>query len=228
MRVLIVNPNTSQGVTARIDAAARAVAAPGDRFTTVSAAFGPALIVTEADAEEATAGVLRVIADHIATAGAPDGIVLASFGDTGAAEVRAALPAMPVIGIAEAAFATARRIGGPFAIVTFAPEVAPPLRAKAEALGVGAQLAQVRALPGPLACPPAEIADRLGAALTALCHEVAGDGVVSIVLGGGPLAGLAARIAPHCPVPVIDGTQEAIAHLRETHAARADSVQAQR
>ncbi|MBF9059110.1 aspartate/glutamate racemase family protein, partial [Rhodobacterales bacterium HKCCSP123] len=50
MRVLVVNPNTSQGVTDRIGAAAQAAAAPGDRITTVSAAFGPALIVTEADA----------------------------------------------------------------------------------------------------------------------------------------------------------------------------------
>jgi Asp/Glu/hydantoin racemase len=219
MRVLIVNPNTSQGVTDRIAAAAQAVARPGERFTTVSAAFGPALIVTEADAEQATEGVLRAVADHVAAEGAPDGIVLASFGDTGAAEVRAALPAVPVIGIAEAGFAAARRIGGPYAIVTFAPEVAPPLRAKADALGAGDTLAHVRALPGPLAFPPAEIADRLRAPLTQLCREVAGDGVASIVLGGGPLAGLAARIAPHCPVPVIDGTQEAIAHLRGVHAA---------
>jgi Asp/Glu/hydantoin racemase len=58
-----------------------------------------------------------------------------------------------------------------------------------------------------------------------LCRACAAKGAQSIVLGGGPLAGLAARIAPHCPVPVIDGTQAAIARLRaqlaaETGAAR--------
>jgi Asp/Glu/hydantoin racemase len=33
-------------------------------------------------------------------------------------------------------------------------------------------------------------------------------------MGGGPLAGLAARIAPLCDVPVIDGTVEALRHIR--------------
>ncbi|MBF9061479.1 hypothetical protein HKCCSP123_20050, partial [Rhodobacterales bacterium HKCCSP123] len=151
---------------------------------------------------------------HLARDGQPDGIVLASFGDTGAAEVRAALPDTPVIGIAEAAFAKARVLGGPVAIVTFAPEVAPPLRLKAEQHGLADRLMRVATLPGPLDCPPAEIADRLGAALQALCLDCAAEGAASIVLGGGPLAGLAARIAPLCPVPVIDGTVEAILQLR--------------
>ncbi len=214
MRVLVVNPNTTQGVTDRIGSAAQAAAAPGDRITTVSAAFGPALIVTEEDGAEATAGVLRAISHHLTSDGQPDGIVLASFGDTGAAEVRATLPDVPVIGIAEAAFAKARSLGGPMAIVTFAPEVAPPLRAKAEQHGLAERLARIATLPGPLACPPAEIADRLAGPLTQLCLDCAADGVESIVLGGGPLAGLAARIAPICPVPVIDGTVEAIHALR--------------
>jgi Asp/Glu/hydantoin racemase len=226
MRVLVVNPNTSQGVTDRIAAAAQAVAAPGEQITTVSAAFGPPLIVTDTDAAEATAGVLRAISRHIAAEGAPDGIVLASFGDTGAAEVRAALPAVPVIGIAEAAFAKARSLGGPMAIVTFAPEVAPPLRAKAEQHGLGDRLARVATLPGPLDCAPAEIADHLAEPLTALCLDCASDGMASIVLGGGPLAGLAARIAPLCPVPVIDGTVEAILHLRAAHATGRDAARA--
>ena len=47
MRLLIVNPNTSEGVTRRIDAAAQAVARDGDMFKTVSAEFGPELIVNE-------------------------------------------------------------------------------------------------------------------------------------------------------------------------------------
>ena len=102
MRLLIVNPNTSAGVTARIDAAAQAVAGPGDRFVTVSALSVPPLIVTEADTQAAIAGVLGAVAQHQDTV---DGIVLASFGDTGAAEVRAAYPHLPVLGIAEAAFA---------------------------------------------------------------------------------------------------------------------------
>jgi len=61
---------------------------------------------------------------------------------------------------------------------------------------------------------PADIADTLAAPLAALCQKCADEGAHSIVLGGGPLAGLASRIAPDCAVPVVDGTQEAIAQMR--------------
>jgi len=212
MRLLIVNPNTSPGVTARIDATAQAVAKPGDRFTTVSAASGPALIVTEADAETATHGVLQAIAAH---EGPIDGIVLASFGDTGAREVRRRYPDLPVLGIAEAAFAEVRRIGGPFAIVTFAPEVAGPLSEKAAEHGVAGALMRVASPALPLAHDPADVADRMLPALLALCHGCEAEGAGSIVLGGGPLAGLAGRIAPSCTVRVVDGTQSAVGQLRE-------------
>ena len=211
MRLLIVNPNTSWGVTRRIAGAAEAVARPGDDFTTLQAAFGPELIVTAADGEEATRGVLETIRKY---GDRPDGIVLASFGDTGAERVRAAWPDIPVIGIAEAAFAATQRIGGTFSIVTFAPEVAPPLRQKAEEHGVAGALLRIAALEEPLKGDPAEIADELAAPLTSLCAICAEEGADSIVLGGGPLAGLAGRIALSCPVPVIDGTQEAVAQLR--------------
>ena len=213
MRLLIVNPNTSAGVTARIDAAAQAVAGPGDCFVTVSALSGPPLIVTEADTQAAIAGVLGAVAQHQDTV---DGIVLASFGDTGAAEVRAAYPHLPVLGIAEAAFAEVRKMGGAFAIVTFAPEVAGPLLAMAARHGVGERLLKVAHLPDRLRHRPDEIADALFEPLAELCRDCAAQGAQSIVLGGGPLAGLAARIAPGCRVRVIDGTQAAIAALR-TH-----------
>lgn len=211
MRVLIVNPNTSAGVTARIDAAAQAVATQGDRFTTMSALSGPPLIVTEADTQAAIAGVLETIAAH---SGPLDGIILASFGDTGAAQVRAAYPHVPVLGIAEAAFAAVKALSGPFTIVTFAPEVAGPLLTKARAHGVGDRLLRVAALPEPLRHDPAEIAEALFAPLASLCRACAAEGAQAIVLGGGPLAGLAAQIAPQCPVPVIDGTQAAIQQMR--------------
>ncbi len=211
MRLLVVNPNTSQGITDRIAQAAQSAARVDEHVTTLSAAFGPQLIVTPEDGAEATRGVIETIRaqDHL-----PDGIVLASFGDTGSAEVRALWPDIPVIGIAEAAFETVRRVGGPFAIVTFAPEVAPPLRDKAFEHGVGDHLMRVAAYPEPLLGDPAHVADDRFASLLDLCHACVTDGAACIVMGGGPLAGLAARIAPRCPVPIIDGTVEAVGQIR--------------
>lgn len=216
MRVLIVNPNTSPGVTARIDAAAQVAAGPGDEFRTVPAAHGPRLIVDAADAALAEKGVLDAVAAH---GNGVEGIILASFGDTGASALRRLYPHLAILGIAEAAFEEARRIGGTYAIVSFAPEVAPPLRAMAERYGMGASLAVMRTLPGPLAHDPADVAEVLRKPLLELCHACVADGVDSIVLGGGPLAGLAGDLAEECPVPLIDGTRAAISQMRDRLAA---------
>jgi Asp/Glu/hydantoin racemase len=212
MRLLIVNPNTSPGVTARIDAAAQSAAGPGDAFRTVPAAHGPSLIVDAADAALAEEGVLDAVAEH---GGGVEGIILASFGDTGAAALRRLYPSLAILGIAEAAFEEARRIGGPFAIVSFAPEVAPPLRAMAERYGMGGALAVMRTLPGPLAHDPADVAEVLRGPLLDQCLACVADGVDSIVLGGGPLAGLARELAEECPIPLIDGTISAVSQMRD-------------
>ncbi|MCR9107404.1 aspartate/glutamate racemase family protein [Marivita sp. XM-24bin2] len=211
MRLLIVNPNTSLSTTRRIADAANTVALPDDDFVTCRAAFGPELIVTAEHGLEAARGVVEAIRRY---PDKPDGIVLASFGDTGAQEVRGLWPDIPVVGIAEAAFAAALRIGGPYSIVTFADAVAQPLKDKAVELGAGETLMQVATLQTPLTGDPAELAEDLAEPLADLCRGCAKDGAQSIVIGGGPLAGLATRIAQHCPVPVIDGTQEAIAQMR--------------
>jgi len=211
MRLLVVNPNTSEGVTRRIAEAAEAVAQPADRFVTRSAAFGPSLIVTPGDARRAVEGVLATVAAH---GDGAQGIVLASFGDTGAAEVRAARPGVPVIGIAAAAFAAARALGGPCAIVSFGESLVPSLRATAERHGMAGALERIDVVPGGDLGDPGAVQERCREALTALCIAAAGRGVSSVVLGGGPLAGLARRIGPRCPVPVIDGTQAAIGLLR--------------
>jgi len=209
--VLVVNPNSSPGVTARIDAAAQAAALPGERVRTVAAAGAPALIVTPADGAAAVGAVLAAVARH---GDGVDGIVLASFGDTGLEAVRARVR-VPVVGIARAAFAVATTVGARFAIVSFAEAVAPSLRASAEGYGFGAELAGVHVLPGAVWSDPGAIQDELGPALGALCRRVAGQGGVdSLVLGGGPLAGLAARVQPAVSIPVIDGTTAALAMLR--------------
>jgi len=213
MRLLIVNPNTSAGVTARIDAAARVVAAPGDSFTTTSAAFGPELIVTEADAAEAARGVLATVSAHRDPV---DGIVLASFGDTGAEAVRHAYPGLPVVGIAGAAFATALALGGRPAIVTFARPVVASLQDMATRYGLADRLACVASLALDDAGDPGRVQENHGPALTALVHETVRSGATSIVMGGGPLAGFAATVRNTIDVPVIDGVQAAIGMIRVT------------
>jgi Asp/Glu/hydantoin racemase len=100
-------------------------------------------------------------------------------------------------------------------IVSFAPTMADALRKTALGYGHGARLAAMHMVEGARWDDPGEIQEKLAPQLLALCQKSAEeDMVASIVLGGGPLAGLAARIQPEVAVPVIDGTTAAIATLR--------------
>ncbi|MFK7763730.1 MAG: aspartate/glutamate racemase family protein [Roseobacter sp.] len=214
MRLLVINPNTSPGVTARIDAAAQDAAQPGDHFTTLCPAYGPELIVTQADADQANRAVVDTARDYSAPL---DGIVLASFGNTGATDVSALRPDIPVIGIAQAAFHAVRSIGGPFGIVTFGKALVPGLQAETEKENLREALLGISYLPSTDFGDPATVQQRYHADLAALCHEMQNRGAASIVMGGGPLAGLASRLSSEISIPLIDGTQAAIEMIRSLH-----------
>lgn len=212
MRLLIVNPNSSEGVTRRIDAAARAVLGAGDWVQTVSAPFGPDLIVTPEDTMEAVEGVLAAVETHHR---GRDGIILASFGDTGIAQVRARWPAIPVIGIAGAAFAAARALGGRFSIVSFSPDLVPSLRASVARHGMDTALGDIIVVEEGEWADPGDIQDVLAEPIADLCRQAARQReITSIILGGGPLAGLASRLDIPTAVPIIDGTAAAVGIMR--------------
>lgn len=218
MRVLVVNPNTSAGVTRRIDLAAQAAAQPGDVVHTVPAAFGPKLIVTPADSAHAMQGVLAAVDQH---QDGMDAIVLASFGDTGLDEVRART-GKPVIGIAHAALTQALAHGPRFSIVSFSPSVQASLRAIVDHYGLLDHLVDVTVLENSVWSDPGEIYHELAQPLLHLCQQRAhAGGIDSIILGGGPLAGLAQNFAPHVDLPIVDGTTAALDILRRMLADRA-------
>ncbi|MFK7997783.1 MAG: aspartate/glutamate racemase family protein [Granulosicoccus sp.] len=214
MRLLIVNPNTSEGVTSRINAAAQEVACEKrDEFLTVSAACGPELIVTDQDGLDAVDGVLASVNAH---ADGVDGIVLASFGDTGTEAVRLAYPTIPVVGIASAAFAVARCLGGNFSMVTFDEKLTPSLRARAMFYGMNDLLFRVEGVSDQSEYNAADVQTERFEAMQALCVDCAKDPVSSIIMGGGPLAGISSRIKTTPKIPIIDGTQAAICILRSS------------
>ncbi len=211
MKLLIINPNSSVTVTARINAAAQAACQPGEEITTIRAQGAPDLIITPEDAQRAAQAVTQTLSAWSAPV---DGVILASFGDTGLDAVRAQT-SVPVVGIAQSAYAMASVLGARMSIVSFSPSMAEALRKTALSYGHAERLVAMHMVEGAVWDDPGAIQDQLAPALLALCQKSAReDGVGSIVLGGGPLAGLAARLQPQVTVPVIDGTTAAIATLR--------------
>jgi len=214
MRILVINPNTTIAVTETIVAEARRCAPPQVEITGVTARFGSPFIQTPEESDTARQAVLELISR---LAPGFDAVMIAAFSDPGLEEARA-MSLVPVVGIAESAMLTALMCGGRFAIVTLGPALRPLLEKAAYGLGCADRLSAIHMLDARVGSAGAReavtaVQNDHGEALARLCGKVAAaEGVNSIILGGGPLAGLAHRIRARVPVPLLDGTACAINH----------------
>lgn len=205
-RILVLNPNTSVGVTDRLAAVARAAAAPGTTVTAVSAGRGVPYIATRAEAAIGGALVVEMLAERVGTF---DAAVIAAFGDPGLGGAREIMD-VPVVGLAEAAMLSACMLGRRFSIVSFARALGPWYRECVEAHGLAGRFASIRLLEGgfgPIADVGTEKADLLVALANRAVEEDEAD---VIVLAGAPLAGLAASVRHRIGVPVIEGIAAAV------------------
>ena len=208
MRLLIINPNISESVTALIEAEARRSASPGTQITMQTAAFGVAYIETRFEALIGAYATAQCAAEHHA---GHDAVIVSAFGDPGLAGLREVLP-VPVLGMTESALATASLLGHRFSIVAISQRIQAWYREVVEANGLIGRLASIRALDRPLASI-GNVQDEHADALRTLCERaVREDGAEVIVLAGAPLAGLARSLGGTLPVPVVDGVSSAVRH----------------
>jgi Asp/Glu/hydantoin racemase len=206
MRLLVINSNTTESVTARIEEAARAAASPGTIITAISAPFGLPLIVSRADWLVAGPATLAALGAH---RGAYDAAIIACFGDPGLDAAKELLD-VPVLGISEAAFHAACMLGRRFGIVSFTAALRPMFEDVLAHHGLTARCAGFRMGPA-FSGDPGRVAEERAELLIELCRQsVEQDGAEVVILAGGPLAGLAPVLAPRVPVPLIDGTAAAV------------------
>src|SRR4051812_22237451 len=172
MRLLVINPNISESVTALIEAEARLSASPGTTLTMQTAPFGVAYIETRFEALIGAYAVAQVAAEHVA---GHDAVIVAAFGDPGLAGLREVLP-VPVLGLTESALVSACLLGHRFSIIAISQRISAWYREVVEANGLIGRLASIRALDRPLASIGSVQADH-AEALRALCERaVAEDG----------------------------------------------------
>lgn len=208
MRLLLINPNISDSVSALIRAEAERSASPGTQVEVLTAAAGVAYIETRFEALLGAWAAAQLAAEHHARF---DAVIVAAFGDPGLPALREALPC-PVTGLTEAALASAGLLGHRFSIVAISQRIRAWYRETVDALGLLPRLASIRALDEPLA-DIGRVQDDQGERLLRLAGRcVAEDGAEVIVLAGAPLAGLARSLRGRLPVPCVDGVSSAVRH----------------
>ena len=201
-QLLVINPNTGQATTDRLQHWISALLPPDVQVQCITARFGAPYIACEASAAVAGHALLDAWAHHLThTSTPPDGVLIACFGDPGLFALRAS-SACPVSGLAEASFIQASQTG-PFAIVTGGVHWPAMLHRLAQNLGFEKQLTGI------------EIVQETGAQLLAdkdmalrvlakACEKAASSGAKSIIMGGAGLAGYAEMLQDRVKLPLID------------------------
>jgi len=199
MRILLVNPNTTQAVTESCAREARAVAAPGTEIVPLTGEYGARIISSRAENAIAAHGMLTLLARHQAGA---DAVLLAVSYDTALPAAREML-SIPVVGMTEAALVTAHLVGARFGLVTFGTPTV--YRELVEGHGFAARFAGLRSIDTAASAVytnPQSVEERVIEAAVTLAKE---DGAECVVLSGAAMAGFATRIKGSVPVPVLDG-----------------------
>lgn len=206
MRLLVVNPNTTQAMTDAIAAVARRRARPGTEIEAVTAPWGTPSIESHVEEVLAAAATVEAVA---ARAGTVDGIVVACFGDPGLEAVREIAP-VPAVGIAEAAMLTALTLGHRFSIVAALDRARPLMLDVARRHGLEARLASVRTT-GLCVLDLERDPEAAEEAIAAAAQRAVGeDGAEAICLGCAGMGGLEERVAASVGVPVVDGVGAAV------------------
>ncbi len=208
MKLLVINPNISDSVSQLIGDEARRAASPGTAITMLTARFGVAYIETRFEALIGAYAAAELAAEHWP---GHDALIVAAFGDPGVPGLREALD-IPVVGLTEAALASACLLGNRFSIVAISRRITAWYRESVEHNGLIGRLASIRSLDQPLR-DIGRVQDDHARQLKALCAAcVDEDGADVIILGGAPLAGLARTIKGEIPVSVVDGVSSAVRH----------------
>lgn len=195
--VLLINPNGSRDATEAMLAIARRHL---DHVVPWTNPEGPQMITGPA--------ALALAAGQVAEADLPEaaGVIVAAFGDPGAEALAQRLPC-PVVGIGAAAAMAASKDGAAFAVATTTPDLRGPIDALMRKKGGETYLGSFMTEGNPLALLADTMA--LDKGLTDACLRAQAAGAAHVIIGGGPLAQAAERIAPKVPVTLVQPLPEA-------------------
>jgi allantoin racemase len=204
MRLLLINPNTTESMTAEMVGAARRTAAPGTEVVGATVEASVPFIDGYADEALAGAAVARLIA---ARRGEFDAAIVACFGDPGLYAARE-LSDVPVVGIAEASFYWAMAVAHRFAVVTTIDRGVPGTWDLLRHYGVESRCAAVVATG--LDVLDIDTGDASVDAIEAAGRAALDAGAEALCLGCGAMVGAAQVLEQRLGVPVIEAVPSAV------------------
>lgn len=208
MKLLLINPNTSDGFTATAQKAADAFKNTDTTVKAVSSPCGPLTLEGYFDEIISSVGVLEMIQKEKEEY---DGFIVACFSNHFSIYAARQLTDKPVVGIFEPPMLLAKQLGAKFSIVTPSPRWKPLLEEGLEAVGMQGDCTGIRVIGldvKELECMPE---DRLEEQLLEESRRaLAEDGAEVIVLGCCGLAGLNTRLSAKLGVPVLDPVASAV------------------
>ena len=216
MRILIVNVNTTESMTASIAAQARRAAAAGTEIVPLTPRFGPESV--EGNFESYLAAV--AVMDRVTSYDQPyDAVIQAGYGEHGREGLQELLD-VPVVDITEAAAGLALYLGHRYSVVTTLDRAVPMIEDRLLLAGLDRRCASVRSS----GIPVLELESDPERAVEAIVEQaeraVRDDHAEVICLGCGGMAELEARSPGPHRVPVVDGVAAAVTVAESLVAAR--------
>lgn len=205
MKLLLINPNTTQSMTRKAEIAARKVARPDTEIIATNSRSGPYSIEGFYDVATCLPGLLEEARQHRDV----DAVVIACFDDTGLDAMRCLFD-VPVIGIGEAGYHAAAMLSHRFSVVTTLSRSVAGISDNLKRYGLETKCASVRATDIPVLKleegDPASL-DQIRAEIAAAIVQ---DKAEAVVLGCAGMADLMQQLSKEFGIPMIDGISCAV------------------
>ncbi len=202
MRILLINPNTSEEFTKRVQEIADRYAFPGTTAVAINPRSGPKSIEGVYDELLSSVGTLEVGIEEYKNF---DAIVIACYSDHPTIYALREITDKPVIGIAEASMYVACMLGYKFSIVTTNAEWEPLLWDAVRHYGLTERCASVRSTNMPVLALEEDPEDTYDLIAKTAKLAIEEDGAEVICLGCAGMAGLDKQMEKEVNVPVLDG-----------------------
>jgi len=202
MRILVINPNTSEEMTKAINSNAKMYARPDTEIVTLCPREGPRSIESAYEEALVGPGVLERVLE--ANEKKFDAIVIACYGDPHLYSARE-ISDVPVYGIAESSMHMACSLGHKFSIVSVLERMRPLLEELVMRIGLKSRCASIRIVEIPVLHLQSDSGVVIRTLIEASRTAIEKDGAEVICLGCAGMTGLDKPMEQALDVPVLDG-----------------------